>query len=376
MEPNEALDLVGRLGIDATDHELADAAGLVLSDDAGPGIRRVRRGRGFSFHLPDGTLLEGEERERCLQLAVPPAWSDVWICGEAEGHLQATGRDDAGRKQYRYHDTWRALREAAKFAGLARFGTVLPALRARVDRDLRRHRLDRERVLALVTALLDATLLRVGSEDHADEDGGHGLTTLRPEHVEVGTTVTRFEFLGKSGVEQQVTLRDRRLTRQVGRMLEVGLPQVFGWRREDGTWRDVRRDEVNQHLRDVTGQDVSAKDFRTWGGTVRALATLANTSAADEPGERDRQRLAAVDAAADALGNTRAVARSSYVHPTVLDAHGSGAIAEAHDGDDGDRDRLGPHERALLRLLGAGAAADGSGLEPLASDGAAPRAAA
>ena len=365
MDPQEALEVVARLGAGASDEDLADAGGLVLSDDAVPGITRVRRGKGFSFHLPDGTLLRGEERERCLRLAVPPAWSDVWICDEAEGHLQATGRDDAGRKQYRYHDTWRALREATKFAGLARFGAALPTIRERVDHDLRRHDLCRDRVLSLVVALLDETLVRVGSEDHADEEGGHGLTTLLPEHIELGTTIARFTFLGKAGVEQEVVLRDRRLVRQLGRMLDVGLPQVFGWQCPDGTWRDVRRDDITDHLRELTGKGVSAKDFRTWGGTVRALAVLAATPAAEQASARDSQRLEAVDAAAEVLGNTRAVARSSYVHPTVLDAHGSGAIPEAHDEHDGRVDHLGPHERALLRLLGAGAAAslDGEGAD-------------
>lgn len=357
MEPQDALEVVERLGADATDQELAAAGELVLSDDGTPGIRRVRRGRGFSFHLPDGTLLQDEERERCLRLAVPPAWRDVWICTEVHGHLQATGRDDADRKQYLYHGTWRALREAAKFARLSRFGAALPTIRARVDADLRRHDLCRERVLALVVALLDRTLVRIGSEAHADEDGGHGLTTLRPEHVEVGSTIARFRYLGKSGIEQEVVLRDRRLVRQLGRMLEAGLPQVFGWQQPDGTWRDVRRDDVTEHLRAVTSQDVSAKDFRTWGGSVQALAVLADTAAVDDPAGRDSQRLAAVDAAAEVLGNTRAVARSSYVHPTLLEAHGSGAIADAHDGHEGVVDHLGPHERALLRLLGAGAAA-------------------
>lgn len=360
MDPQEALELVARLGSDASDQDLADAGGLVLSDDAEPGIRRVRRGKGFSFHLPDGTLLEGEDRERCLRLAVPPAWSEVWICEEPDGHLQATGRDDAGRKQYRYHDAWRALREATKFAGLARFGAALPVIRERVDRDLRRHDLCRERVLSLVVALLDRTLLRIGSEDHADEEGGHGLTTLGPEHIEVGSTVASFSFLGKAGIEQEVVLRDRRLVRQLGAMVDVGLPQVFGWQQPDGSWRDVRRDDVNQHLREVAEQEVSAKDFRTWGGTVRALAVLAATPAGEDDSELDSQRLDAVDAAAEVLGNTRAVARDSYVHPSVLDAHGSGAIAEAHDDVEGRVDHLDPHERALLRLLGAGAAVSAS----------------
>lgn len=353
MEPAAALEVVKRLPPDATDHDHAAAVDLVLSDDAEPGIHRVRRGRGFSYHLPDGTLLEGEARARCVRLAVPPAWTDVWICPEPTGHLQATGRDDAGRKQYLYHEAWRALREAAKFASLARFGTQLPTIRARVDRDLRRRDLDRDRVLSMVIALLDETLVRVGNEEHADDDGGHGLTTLTREHLELGSTVARFAFLGKSGVAQEHVLRDRRLVRQLRRMAAADQPQLFAWRNGDGGWHDVRGEDVNQHLRAVACDEVSAKDFRTWGGTVRALAALDAMPPTDDEDELEAQRRAAVDAAADALGNTRAVARASYVHPTVLDAHGSGAIDEAYDDDPDIVEHLGQHERALLRLLGA-----------------------
>lgn len=353
MEPADALEVVARLPGDATDAQFAAALDLVLSDDTTPGIRRVRRGRGFSYHGPDGTLLEDAARERCVRLAVPPAWTDVWICPEPDGHLQATGRDDAGRKQYLYHDAWRALREATKFSSLAHFGTQLPSIRARVDRDLRRRALDRDRVMAMVIALLDETLVRVGNEEHADDDGGHGLTTLTREHLELGSTVARFAFLGKSGVAQEHVLRNRRLVRQLQRMTAAGQPQLFAWRNGDGGWHDVRGEDVNQHLREIACHEVSAKDFRTWGGTVRALAVLAAMPPADDEGELEAQRRAAVDAAADALGNTRAVARASYVHPTVLDAHGSGAIDEMHDDDRDTVDHLEPHERALLRLLGA-----------------------
>ncbi len=351
METIDALALVAGLSGSATDRECADLVGLVLSDDAEPGIRRARRGTGFSFHEQDGTLLDGDERQRCLDLAVPPAWTDVWICAEPTGHLQATGRDDAGRKQYLYHPAWRAVREALKFSSLPGFGAVLDGLRAQVDRDLRRRRLDRRRVLAMVIALLDETLVRIGNEDHADEEGGHGLTTLTPEHVHAGSTVTRFCFLGKSGVEQELTLRDRRLTRQVRRMLAAERPQLFAWTEDGEHWRDVRAEDVNEHLRDLTGAPVSAKDFRTWGGTVTALSELHDAPAADGQGELEAQRLAAVDAAAEALGNTRAVARSSYVHPRVLAAHGTGEIAAAHAHPAAHEGHLTRDERALLRLL-------------------------
>lgn len=351
MEVLDALTVVAGLPGDVDDATCAAAVDLVLSDDAEPGIRRVRRGRGFSFHLPDDTLLDGPARQRCLDLAVPPAWEDVWICVEEHGHLQATGRDDAGRKQYLYHASWRALREAMKFSALPAFGAVLPDLRRRIDRDLRRPQLDRDRVLALVLALLDETLLRIGNEGHADEDGGHGLTTITGDHVEIGSILTRFRFRGKSGVEQDVALRDRRLAHQLRRMDEADQPQLLAWSQDGDTWRDVRAEDVNEHLRTITGAAVSAKDFRTWGGSVTALATLRTAPQTDDEREVQQQRIAAVDAAAEALGNTRAVARSSYVHPAVLDVAGSGAVAAAYDDRDGVVDELTPDERALLRLL-------------------------
>lgn len=351
MQTVDALAIVAGLPEDAEDAVCAAAVDLVLSDDAEPGIRRVRRGKGFSFHLPDDTLLQGAARRRCLELAVPPAWEDVWICVEEQGHLQATGRDDAGRKQYLYHDAWRALREAMKFAALPAFGAALPGLRRRVDQDLRRPQLDRERVLALVLALLDETLLRIGNENHADEDGGHGLTTITGDHVDVGSRVARFRFLGKSGVEQEVALRDRRLAHQLRRMEEADQPQLLAWTEDGTSWRDVRAEDVNAHLRAITGAAVTAKDFRTWGGSVTALATLRGLPPTDDERAVASQRIEAVDAAAAVLGNTRAVARASYVHPGVLALAGRGDIGAAYDDEDGVVDELTADERALLRLL-------------------------
>lgn len=352
MSVVEVLPLVTELGPDAPPSVQAEAAGLLLSDDAEPGITRVRRGRGWSFHLPDGTLLDSDERERCLALAVPPAWTDVWICAEPFGHLQATGRDDAGRKQYRYHDAWRDLREAAKFASLRRFGAVLPTVRARIDADLRRHELGHDRVLALVLALLDATLLRVGNDEYAAASGARGLTTLLPEHVEVGSRTVRFSFTGKGGSERDVQITDRRLASQLLRVEDEVDHAVFAWEAEDGTWTEVGSHHVNDHLRAVAGDDaVSAKDFRTWGGTVAAVAALRATEPAEDERGLHRQRLAAVDAASEVLGNTRAVARASYVHPSVLELHGTGAIQAAYDDEAGVVDHLGAHERALVRLL-------------------------
>ena len=325
----------------------------MLSDDGDPGITRRRRGKGWSFHGPDGELLDGDERERCLTLAIPPAWSDVWICAEPDGHLQAVGRDDAGRKQYRYHEAWRDLREAAKFASLTTFADALPAIRTRIDSDLRRHEMDRDHVLALALAVLDATLMRVGHGEYAGEDGARGLATIGREHVDVGATVVDFRFPGKSGVEQELTLRDRRLARQLLRLedeVDPSAPELFAWRDGDD-WRDVRAEDVNEHLRTVADADVTAKDFRTWGGSVVALARLSGEPPAGDDRTRRSQQLEAVDLAAARLGNTRAVARASYVHPLILERHGSGGFEDLYDDEMGIVEHLDRHERAMKRLL-------------------------
>lgn len=341
------------MGVDAPASDHAEAVGLVLSDDAEPGITRRRRGRGWSFHGPDGELLRDEARERCLALAIPPAWTDVWICPEEHGHLQAVGRDEAGRKQYRYHDDWRHLREAAKFAGLATFADALPRVRSRIDEDLRRRDLGPERVLALALAVLDATLMRIGHAEYAGEDGARGLTTIEPEHVDVGATVVEFRFPGKSGVEQELTLRDRRLARQLLRIqdeVDDDGVDLFAWRDGDD-WRDVRAADVNDHLRALAGVDVTAKDFRTWGGSVVALARLSGEPPAADDHSRRSQQLDAVDLAAARLGNTRAVARASYVHPLILERHDEGGLEDLYDDEMGIVDHLDRHERAMRRLL-------------------------
>lgn len=343
----EVLDLVEELG-DATPEEQAAAAGLVYVDDDEPGYTRRRRGRGFSYHDPSGELVRGAERDRLEGLVVPPAWRDVWLCLHAVGHLQATGRDDADRKQYRYHDRWRELREAAKFSELVAFGAALPAIRERVDADLRRHEASRERVLALLLALLDRTLIRVGNASYAASGGARGLTTLEAGHVELSSRTIRFRFPGKSGRQRDVELHDRRLASQLLRIQDAPDQDLFAYR-EDGEWVELTSADVNDHLRAITGSDVTAKDFRTWGGTVAALEHLLTLDAPADERKARTDAIAAVDAAAEVLGNTRAVARASYVHPLVLEAHAAGELptSPAADGPD----VLRPAERALLRLL-------------------------
>jgi DNA topoisomerase I len=347
------LPVVAELPPEATADEHADAVGLRYVSDDEPGIRRRRRGRGFSYHRPDGMLVpDGPERERYQALAVPPAWTDVWICADPEGHIQATGLDEAGRKQYRYHPRWRSVRDATKFHRMGAFAAALPAIRDTVDAHLRARSMSRERILALVVALLDETLIRVGNERHLREGGAIGLTTMACEHVDVHGTRVDFSFPGKSGQEQQIELRHPRLARQLLRCEEIPGQRLFSYQDEDD-WHEVDSSAVNAYLREIAEDEVTAKDFRTWGGTVVAAGRLRELGPPADEREADRNVLDAIDAAAERLGNTRAVCRASYLDPRIPKAYRVGRFDAAWDGDDEEVDRLDPAERAVQRLLEA-----------------------
>jgi DNA topoisomerase-1 len=310
--------------------EAARDAGLRWTTDGKPGIRRRRSGRGFSYRDPDGALVRDPEAlARIRSLAIPPAWTDVWICPDPRGHLQATGRDARGRKQHRYHPAFREHRERAKYEGMLRFAQLLPQIRERVDADLGRPGLPREKVLAAVVRLLELTLIRVGNEEYAKLNRSFGLTTLRDRHASVRGSTVKFRFRGKSGVQHEVSLRDRRLATVVGRCQDLPGQDLLQYVDEGGEVRDVRSEDVNAYLREITGADVTAKDFRTWAGTVLAYRALL----ALQPGATDREArrnvVEAVRQTAEALGNTPAVARRSYVHPAVLEAYLDGGVGDA-----------------------------------------------
>ena len=310
--------------------EAAREAGLRWSTDAKPGISRRRSGRGFSYRDPDGTLIRDDGRlARIRALAIPPAWTDVWICTDPRGHLQATGRDARGRKQHRYHAAFREHRERAKYERMLAFAKLLPAIRDRIDTDLALTGLPREKVLAAVVRLLELTLIRVGNEEYAKLNRSFGLTTLRDRHATVDGSHLRFRFRGKSGVQHEVSLRDRRLARVVARCQDLPGQDLLQYVDDEGEVRDVRSEDVNDYLREISGADITAKDFRTWAGTVLAYRALL----ALQPGEteRDAKRnvVEAVRQTAEALGNTPAVTRKSYVHPAVLEAYLDGGIGDA-----------------------------------------------
>jgi DNA topoisomerase-1 len=307
----------------------ADEAGLLHVSDARPGIRRIRRGKGFSYLDPQGATIGVAERERIAAIAIPPAWTDVWICPRPDGHILATGRDAKGRKQYRYHPRWREVRDGDKYDRLGRFGRSLPGIRARLEEDLARRGLVEEKVLATVVSLLDESLIRIGNDEYAEQNESYGLTTIEGDHVSVSGASVHFEFRAKSGVEQSVDVSDKRLAKIVRQCQELPGEDLFAFTDDSGRVVDVTSTHVNDYLRSVTGDTFTAKDFRTWGGTVVAAEALAGLGPAATAREQEANVVAAIDTAAAALGNTRAVARSCYVHPGVTDAYREGSLAEA-----------------------------------------------
>jgi DNA topoisomerase-1 len=331
--------------------DAAQDAGLVYTSDSEPGLRRVRKGRGFVYTRIDGRPLRDRATlERIKSLAIPPAWKHVWICVRPRGHLQATGRDARGRKQFRYHPTWRKTRDADKYAKLANFARSLPRLRARVGRDLRSNGLPREKVIATIVKLLESTFMRIGNEEYARDNGSFGLTTLRDRHVKVKGASVRFVFRGKSGRDIEVGITNRRVASVVKRCEELPGQMLFQYVDEGGGRRQITSDDVNTYLREVTGQDFTAKDFRTWAGTVLAAGALRDAPRFDSEAEAARNVAAAIDHVAGMLGHTRAICRRSYVHPAVIDAYLDGSISCTLQKEPG-RGALRVDEVAVLTLL-------------------------
>jgi DNA topoisomerase I len=317
----------------------ARAAGLRYVNDAEPGIRRVRHGRGFAYlDAEDAAVRDRRTLDRIRALAIPPAWTDVWICRDERGHLQATGRDARGRKQYRYHPEFRARRDLDKYARTERFARALPRIRERVEQDLGERGLPRERVLAAAVRLLERTLIRVGNDEYARENRSFGVATLQDRHARIDGSEVRLHFRGKSGRSHEVSFRDPRLAAIVKRCRDLPGQDLFQWVDDDGELHDVRSDDINAYIREAAGSDeFSAKDFRTWAGTVLAFRALAATgqgldpAAAEEPSARALQRAVkqAAETAAERLGNTPTVARQAYVHPAVIDAYLDGGVRDA-----------------------------------------------
>jgi len=338
---------------DATDpREEARAAGLRYVSDDRPGITRHRSGRGFSYRSSAGeTVRDRAEIARIAAIAIPPAWTQVWISPNPRGHILATGRDARARKQYRYHPDWRSLRDATKFDRMAAFATALPAIRARLRADLALRGLPREKVLAAVVSIIDRTLIRVGNEEYARQNGSFGATTLREEHAEIVRGELRLTFRGKAGKEHEAAVSDPRLTKVVRRCQELPGEQLFGYLDESGAPRAIDSGDVNDYLREVAGEEITVKDFRTWGGSVLCHQLLLDAGPARDEAEAKHMVVASIKLVAARLGNTPAVCRASYVHPAILDAYLGGELAAEAPGASADEDGLRPEERQLRAFL-------------------------
>jgi DNA topoisomerase-1 len=329
--------------------EEVEEAGLRYVTDQDAGItRKAARGHGFNYVRPDGSPVTDEKTlDRIRKLAIPPAWTEVWICPKANGHIQAVGRDQKGRKQYRYHEGWRAWRDGHKYDRVIAFGRALPKLRRRVEADLARRGLPREKVLAAVIRVMETTLIRVGNEEYAKANKSFGLTTLRDRHVKVGKTGAVFEFRGKSGKVHKTGFNDRRLARIVKACQDVPGQRLFQYIDDDGQRRAVESADVNAYIRETLGEDFSAKDFRTWAGTLAAVRALMLQEPCKSAAEAKRNIVTCVKAVAGLLGNTAAVAKSAYIHPAVLEAYEAGRL----DLKPGADDRA--FELAVLKFLEA-----------------------
>jgi DNA topoisomerase-1 len=321
-----------KLTLLATRDPLASArsAGLVYTTDDGPGIRRIKRGKSFTYlDARKRPVKDKESLGRIRSLVIPPAWTEVWICPNPRGHLQATGRDARGRKQYRYHPKWREVRDSTKYERMIPFGRALPQIRRRTDADLRRDGLPREKVLAAVVRLLEKTFIRVGNDEYARDNKSFGLTTMRDGHVRVAGSTVRFIFRGKSGVEHALALDDKRLARIVKQCRDLPGQELFQFKNDLGAVVDIGSGDVNAYLKEITGEEFTSKDFRTWAGTVLAAELLRDFEQVDSDARAKKNVVAAIEQVAKQLGNTRAVCRQCYVHPAVIDAYLDGSMPKS-----------------------------------------------
>jgi DNA topoisomerase-1 len=335
----------------------ARAAGLRYVTDAMPGYRREKQDEEFVYFAPGGQQVTDEaELTRIKKLGIPPAYTDVWICPRPNGHLQATGRDARGRKQYRYHPRWREVRDENKYDRMLAFGAALPAIRAQVDKDLGLPGLSRRKVVATVIRLLETTLIRVGNIEYAKSNKSFGLTTMRDRHVQVKGETINFSFRGKSKKDWSLSIRDRRLARIVKNCRDLPGYELFQYLDEDGKRQTIDSSDVNEYLREITAQDFSAKDFRTWAGTVLAALALQEFASFDKETEAKKNVVSAIKSVSERLGNTPSICRKCYVHPAVIDAYLEGTMLESLQQITAQElvenlHELKPEEAAIMALL-------------------------
>lgn len=337
--------------------DAAGSAGLRYVSDARPGIRRKKAGTGFGYTRADGSkVTELDVLKRIKALAIPPAWTDVWICPFADGHIQATGRDAKGRKQYRYHARFREVRESTKYEHVVAFADALPAIRKKVREHMNLRGLPREKVLATVVHLLESTLIRVGNDEYAEQNNSYGLTTLKNRHAAVDGNEVRFRFTGKSGKQWSLRVRDRRIAKIIKDCQDLPGQELLQYIDEAGNGQDVTSSDVNDYLREITGKDITAKDFRTWAGTVLAAMALNELESFDSAAQAKRNLRTAIEKVAAKLGNTPTICRKCYVHPEVLNSYMDGKLvlelmAKAEKELRSDVQSFKPEEAALLALL-------------------------
>ena len=318
--------------------ESAEVAGLTYVRDGEAGLRRVKEGEGFRYEGKGGKdIADAATLKRIASLVIPPAWTDVWICASPYGHLQAVGRDAKGRKQYRYHPTYRHQRDQTKFSRMLAFGGALATVRARVEEDLSLPGLPKNKVLAAVVKLLESTCMRIGNDEYKEENGSYGLTTLQDKHVTIDGGKMRFKFKGKSGQQQDITLNDPRLSKIVKKCRDIPGYELFQYYDETGAVCDVTSSDVNGYIRGITGEDFTAKDFRTWGGTGWAALVLEQLGRCETAADTKKRTIEAIKLVAEKLGNRPATCKKYYVHPAILEAYSDGSLFEALASCDGSR---------------------------------------
>ena len=320
---------IGDLKIVTDPAEAAAEAGLRYMSDEQSGYTRKAKGDGTDYFDTEAEPIRDEQRLlRIRRLAIPPAWTDVWICPSPNGHIQATGRDARGRKQYRYHDRWREVRDENKYDRMVIFGNALPKIRRRISKDFALPGLPRDKVLATVVQLLERTFIRVGNEEYARENKSFGLTTMQDRHVDVKGSKLRFRFRGKSGRMHEVDVTDHRMAKIVAKLQDLPGQELFQYVDDDGEVRDITSQDVNDYLREITGEDFSAKDFRTWAGTVLTAIALNAQEKFETRKQVNANIKTAISAVAEILGNTPAICRKCYVHPAVLETYLDGNSIE------------------------------------------------